>query len=59
MAISDGPMDKSTGRIFFYLTDFDQTAIDLKVQLHISEALHFLAAAKGLKVLEVLKVGRG
>lgn len=31
VSISDGPRDRSTGRIFFYLTDFDQTAIDLKV----------------------------
>lgn len=31
VAISDGPLDKATGRIFFYLTDFDQTAIDLAV----------------------------
>jgi len=30
VAISDGPQDKSTGRIIFYLTDFDQTAVDLK-----------------------------
>ena len=33
VAISDGPRDRSTGRIFFYLTDFDQTAVDLKVLL--------------------------
>ena len=31
MAISDGPPERSTGRIFFYLTDFDQTAVDLAV----------------------------
>lgn len=34
VAISDGPLDRSTGRIFFYLTDFDQTAVDLAVKLH-------------------------
>lgn len=30
VAISDGPQDKSTGRIIFYLTEFDQTAKDLQ-----------------------------
>ena len=31
VSYSDGPLERSTGRILFYLTAFDQTAVDLQV----------------------------